>query len=580
MYNEFEIRQIPLSLKNNYAKVTLFLKENGLRIDHLDYYAGVFANDGDELLGGGGLAGNVIKCLAVSEKLRDEGFSTKLVSHLVEKAMACGYLSVRLFTKPENQKIFESLGFRLLAKAEKALLLEIGSGGMSDYCHYLSTLKRQGKKGVIVMNANPLTRGHEYLVETATKKVDWLYLIPVKEDASLFSYKERKDIIKKSCEKYDNVIVCDGSDYAVSKLTFPTYFLKQITDATDTHIALDLDLFSTQIARALDVSIRFVGSEPNDGLTRKYNEVMKEILPMHGIEVKEIERLSTAELPISASLVRKNLLNGVFSFSSSLAAKDAIPYIIAHLATNALQQELDLTPKPGLVDRSDAGAHYDMDAKLMQTSIDVLHSYFVEVALATFQSSQPDYSTLSSIGLKAEEAMFVATNGVNTHKGAFFALGLAVAAASHLYYNKGEIEESALQECIKSLALLFPETKATNGRKACDEYGIKGALANAQEGYATLFADWLPFYHQLQDDEYKQYKLLLCIMSSLDDSNVCHRRGKERLDQMKQEAKETLDDFSVEALQLLNQLYIAENVSPGGGADMLSLTLFINAILN
>lgn len=104
------------------------------------------------------------------------------------------------------------------------------------------------------MNANPFTKGHRYLVETASKMVDNLYIIVVKEDKSLFSYQERKSMIEQGTKDIENVVVCKGSDYAISAATFPTYFLKELTDATDTHITLDLDLFSTYIAPALGIS--------------------------------------------------------------------------------------------------------------------------------------------------------------------------------------------------------------------------------------------------------------------------------------------------------------------------------------
>ena len=281
----FEIRSIPLSIKSYKNKVEKFLNDNDLRLDGVDYYAGVFLiGEDDILLGGGGLQGNVIKCIAIADDLRETGMGTKLISHLYLQAINNGEDTVRVFTKPENKEIFTSLGFKLLATSDKAILLENGNG-LKHYCDYLASLRREGENGAIVMNANPFTLGHRYLIETAAKEVNNLYIIVVKENRSLFSYDDRKLMITKGTEDLKNVIICEGSDYQISNTTFPTYFLKEITDATDTQISLDLDLFSKHIAPALNIKKRFIGTEPKDVLTNKYNYLIKSILPKKCIEV-------------------------------------------------------------------------------------------------------------------------------------------------------------------------------------------------------------------------------------------------------------------------------------------------------
>jgi cytidyltransferase-like protein len=193
----FEIRSIPLSIKSYKNKVEKFLNDNDLRLDGVDYYAGVFLiGEDDILLGGGGLLGNVIKCIAITDDLRETGMGTKLISHLYLQAINNGEDSVRVFTKPENKEIFTSLGFKLLSTSDKAILLENGNG-LKHYCDYLASLRREGENGAIVMNANPFTLGHRYLIETAAKEVNNLYIIVVKENRSLFSYDDRKRMITK-----------------------------------------------------------------------------------------------------------------------------------------------------------------------------------------------------------------------------------------------------------------------------------------------------------------------------------------------------------------------------------------------
>ena len=303
MSNDFEIQSYPLTVRTNRERVTAFLAANGLRLDALDYYAVVTAVGDDQILAGGGLDKDIIKCIAVSDTLRDEGISATLVSHLMSIAMSRQYEAVKVFTKPSNQKIFESLGFHLLAEAPKAVLLENGLSGWLTYERYLKSLRREGTSGLIVMNANPFTRGHHFLITQAARQVDTLFVIPVKEDRSEFSYTERKAMLEAGCRNIGNVIVCEGSDYSISAATFPTYFLKELDEAATTQMSLDLNLCAKRIASALGAKIRFVGNEPFDAMTQRYNELMHEILPLEGISVVEMARLSERDRAISASAV-------------------------------------------------------------------------------------------------------------------------------------------------------------------------------------------------------------------------------------------------------------------------------------
>ena len=605
MYTEYEIRQIPLSVARYKAAVDAFLADNGLRLDAVDYYAGVYRIDSDELLAAGGLNCNVIKCIAVSDRLRDEGMSNRLVSHLISVANERGYKSVKLFTKPENRAIFESLSFRLLAEAPKAILMETGTGGLDTYLAYLRSksnrFEEYGKTlshpytGVVVMNANPFTRGHYYLLRQAAMQVDTLYVIVVKEDRSMFSYAERKAMIEAGSADLQNVVVLEGSDYAISAATFPTYFLKQLSDASDTQMTLDLDLFARHIAPALGATMRFVGSEPSDPLTARYNELMHQLL-FPKIEVVEIKRMEGIYGPITASNVRKNMMEGKFSSITleSMVPKTSRPYIIAHMATRALQQEIDCTPKPGLVDQHDSGAHSDMDYELMQRSINALHPYFVRLALLGNNYTLPDLEDIRAIGIEAEQAMLQATGGVNTHKGALFSMGLAVIASTWTEQfavnllqesDYGDIDEDnpirdiiSLRPAIMRLASLFPTVNGTHGSQVVKTYNAKGALATAQEGYPLLFANWLPYYQEHRNDEYALQKTLLLIMSQIDDTNILYRTNGETALRVKQEAKALFDNFSIESIEQMNQSFIQQHISPGGAADMLALTIFIDSM--
>lgn len=603
--NRHYISEAPLSLNSVRRRVEAFLTANGLRLAPLDRYVVVTRDeDGDEILAGGGLDGNVIKCVAVSESARSEGLMNILVSRLIAIAREEGRESVKAFTKPENEGIFKSLGFGLLASAPKAILMENGRGGLPEYKKYLESLARPGRNGAIVMNANPFTKGHRYLVEQAASQVDNLYVIVVKEDRSRFPYVERKAMIEAGCAGLDNVVVCEGSDYAISAATFPTYFLKKLDDATDTQIALDLDLFVNHIAKPLGVTVRFAGSEPEDALTRRYNELMAEILPgtsvavvrqdhqpdpelvkgsalrqaRRPIDFVEIPRLEQKGKPLSATSLRRALDKGNLKEAMEYIPKSTVPYLVADMAERALRLELDTTPKPGLVDRQDNGAHKDMDYALMSKSISALRPYLTRLAVESAKDIDP--AKIKEIGIEAEKAMLKATGGVNTHKGALFCIGLSVAAASCLACSTGAVDAYSFKELVSRAASEIPSARGTHGAEAKRSFKAVGALENARAAYPELFADWLPYYLSLEGDPFRCHKTLLHIMTTLDDTNILHRRGAEGLAHAEAEAARLLEDFSESGLSSLNKDFIRENISPGGSADMLSLTIFINSIIN
>lgn len=603
--NRHYISEAPLSLNSVRRRVEAFLAANGLRLAPLDRYVVVTRDeDGDEILAGGGLDGNVIKCVAVSESARSEGLMNILVSRLIAIAREEGRKSVKAFTKPENEGIFKSLGFALIASSPNAILMENGRGGLPEYRKYLESLARPGRNGAIVMNANPFTKGHRYLVEQAASLVDNLYVIVVREDRSRFPYAERKAMIDAGCAGLDNVVVCEGSDYAISAATFPTYFLKKLDDATDTQIALDLDLFVNHIAQPLGVTVRFAGSEPEDALTRRYNELMAEILPgtsvavvrqdhqpdselvegsavrqaRRPIDFVEIPRLEQKGKPLSATSLRRALDKGGFKEAMEYIPKSTVPYLVADLAERALRLELDTTPKPGLVDRQDNGAHKDMDYALMSKSISALRPYLTRLAVESAKDIDP--AKIKEIGIEAEKAMLKATGGVNTHKGALFCIGLSVAAASNLASATGSVQVYSFKELVSRVASEIPSARGTHGAEAKRSFKAVGALENARAAYPELFTDWLPYYRSLEGDPFRCHKTLLHIMTTLDDTNILHRRGAEGLAHAEAEAARLLEDFSESGLSSLNKDFIRENISPGGSADMLSLTIFIESIIN
>ena len=607
-----ELIQLNPSIPRQRRRIEQFLGDNGLRLDDVDYYAALVDDTTEEIVAGGGLKGGVIKCVAVADGHKGEAVANQIVSHLIAHANADGHQCVKLFTKPQNRQMFESMSFRLLAEAPKAILMETGIGGIKRYSEELESEKGKVKSeksngklhhlnpspqqpimppsGIIIMNCNPFTLGHRYLIEQAAQQVETLYILVVREDCSMFSYDERKAMIERGVSHINNVVVCDGSEYSISATTFPTYFLKSLSDASDTQMTLDIDLYRRHIAPALGATVRFVGTEPDDPLTRRYNELMKSMLP----DVREVARLQQSGVAVSASRVRKAIVENHLALAARLVPPTTVPYIVAHLATRALKAELNTTPKPGLVDTHDSGAHRDMDHALMMRSIRALHPYFVQLATLGYDSPQlPAHNDIVSIGLEAEKAMFKSTGGVNTYKGALFSMGLALTAATYIIgrgkvatttHGKEYVPGDLLSAIIIQLANGFPDTGGTHGSQAKQTAqaggSLKSALDNAREGYTQLFEEWLPFYETRikGDDSYVKHKTLLRIMCDLDDTNIVYRTDYATMQQVKTQARHLLEDFSEAGIDDLNRDFVSRNISPGGSADMLALVVIMFGI--
>ena len=196
--------------------------------------------------------------------------------------------------------------------------------------HGIARLENGEKKGAIVMNCNPFTRGHRYLIEQASEAVDRLYIFVVEEDRSVFKFNDRFNMVRAGTQDLANVIVIPSGKYIISKETFSQYFEKD--DVTEIEsMDYDIHIFAEVIAKELDISCRFAGEEPFDKVTREYNETMKRILPASGVEFIEIPRVKTADQQIiSASAVRRLINEKKYDMLSAFLPDTTIRYLEDH----------------------------------------------------------------------------------------------------------------------------------------------------------------------------------------------------------------------------------------------------------
>lgn len=188
--------------------------------------------------------------------------------------------------------------------------------------------RRQGEIGSIVMNCNPFTKGHRYLIEKAASQVEYLYVFVVQEDKSVFPFVDRYEMVKNGTQDMRKVCVIPSGDYIISQKTFAQYFTKDQVDMVD-DIDYDVHIFGEVVAKEFGISVRFVGEEPYDKVTRKYNETMKKLLPEYGVKVIEIPRVTNdvGEI-ISASKVRKYLQEGNVEALKLMLPTSTLKYLL------------------------------------------------------------------------------------------------------------------------------------------------------------------------------------------------------------------------------------------------------------
>ena len=332
MDSNISVSEFDSGNRRRVAKVQEFLDRNELDMSD-DVEVFVTIKDEDEMIACGGLAGKVLKCIAVDNSRRGEGLILKVVTHLLNAAYIRNRKDLFLFSTPKNIDFFKDCGFRLIEKCDNEVILMENSKNLKKYQEKLSFYKKDGSViGAIVMNANPFTLGHQYLIEEASKRSQWLHLFVVREDASEFKFDDRIDLIKKGISHIKNVTLHEGSDYIISKATFPTYFIKDKGQVNEIHAKLDLNVFRNQLAPYLGITHRFVGTEPYCKVTNNYNKNMKKILADSNnksapIEVVEIDRMEFDADAISASRVRRLLKEKNYKELSNIVPPTTLEFL-------------------------------------------------------------------------------------------------------------------------------------------------------------------------------------------------------------------------------------------------------------
>jgi len=296
-----------------------FLADQGLRYDGGITDTVIISEEGS-ILATGSIDGNIIKCVAVNPSRRGENLLGQVMTELTAEFFRKGITHYFGFTKPENAELFGGAGLYKVAETKDVLLLENRKDGLEKY---LNRIRKEtdaakadgmpgngGSTGCIVAHANPFTLGHRFLAETAAAECEWVHIFILSESGSEIPAAERYRLAEEGVADIPNVILHEASDYLISPATFPTYFIKEQARTEEINCGLDVAIFGGIIAKALGITRRYVGTEPDDEVTAAYNEILKKDLPGYGIELREIGRLCVDGRTVSASAVRQAVAMG------------------------------------------------------------------------------------------------------------------------------------------------------------------------------------------------------------------------------------------------------------------------------
>lgn len=301
----YNTQKINLRSKLEVKRVETFLKGFDLKYEDVDYTL-IIEEDG-EIIATCSKKNNIVKCFAVSQEHQGQGISNILITDITNRLFEEGIYHNFIFTKPSNNFLFEGLGYKVIVDTDKVSLLETGNKNITSELKKLKkdyNLNDNENYVALIMNCNPFTLGHKYIVEKAAKENKNVIIFVVEEDKSSFPFKVRFKLIKEGVNEFENVIVIPGGNYIISSATFPNYFLRKDDDILKEYTKIDGNVFGKYFCKELNINKRYVGSEPYCNVTNTYNETLKKVLPKYGVEVQVVERCEIDNRAISASRVR------------------------------------------------------------------------------------------------------------------------------------------------------------------------------------------------------------------------------------------------------------------------------------
>ena len=350
--SDYYISQIYPSDKRANDEVDALLISEGIRRDaNLDYTCGMYDEEMN-IIATGSCFGNTLRCMAVSNAHQGEGLMNQIVTHLISIQFERGNTHLFLYTKCNSAKFFGDLGFYEIARIDgQIVFMENRKTGFTSYLEKLKKETEQSevfrqfscndsaktKIAALVMNANPFTLGHQYLVEKAASENDILHLFIVSEDQSLVPFSVRKKLVLEGTAHLKNIIYHESGPYIISNATFPSYFQKDADAVMESHANLDLTIF-VRIAQALGINYRYVGEEPNSQVTGIYNEIMAKKLPENQIACKIIPRKEANGSVISASTVRTALKSGKMEMLKTLVPETTLRYFQSEEAAPVIEK--------------------------------------------------------------------------------------------------------------------------------------------------------------------------------------------------------------------------------------------------
>ncbi len=326
----YKIESIDINDKNETNKLSKFLEKFNLKYEDIDY--SIVIKDDDKIVATCSKKGKVLKCFGIDEQYQGLGITNTLISNITKKLFEENIYHNFIFTKIDNIHLFEAIGYKTIIKTDKVALLEVGNKNIK------TTLKNLVKKYNIdtskehtslIMNCNPFTLGHRYLIEKASRENENILVFLVQEDKSKFPFKDRYNIVKTAVSDLKNVVVLESSEYIISSATFPSYFLKKEDDLLKIYTTLDCSIYVNYFCEIFNITSRYVGSEPMCKVTNTYNNTLSEVLTKHKIDLKVVPRIEINEEAVSASKVRALLKEGKLDKVANIVPKETMNYLLS-----------------------------------------------------------------------------------------------------------------------------------------------------------------------------------------------------------------------------------------------------------